>query len=326
MEVLDGDRRVDLPAGRGRALLALLALHAGEVVTADRLIDELWGENPPPTASTVVQGLVSKLRKLLEPGHGKGEPAGIIETVGPGYRLAVDPDVVDANRFKRHLDEARLVSGEARSAMLAGALRLWRGPALADFTYDPFAQRAIAALEELRLAATEARIDADLALGRHGELAAEIEGLVAAHPFRERLRGQLMLTLYRAGRQADARAASQAARKTLVEELGIEPGRPRRDVEKAILNQDRSLDPDVPIPQRGPSEPTTAEHWLPRERRMVTVCTPTSPHQERRIPKPSVLPSRARSTSRRACSAVTAPASRRSWATCSWDSSGCRSR
>jgi DNA-binding SARP family transcriptional activator len=224
MEVLDGDQRVDLPAGRGRALLALVVLHTGEVVSAERLIDELWGEYPPATASTVVQGLVSKLRRLLEPGRGKGEPAGILETVGPGYRLAVDPDAIDANRFKRLLDEARLATGEARSAKLAGALRLWRGPALADFTYEPFAQQAIAALEELRLAAIEDRIDADLALGQHIDLVAEIEELVAAHPFRERLPGQLMLALYRSGRQADALAAFQAARNALVDELGIEPG------------------------------------------------------------------------------------------------------
>ena len=271
MEVLDGDRCVDLPAGRGRALLAVLVLHAGEVVSAERLIDELWGENPPPTASTIVQGLVSKLRKLLEPGRGKGEPGGIVQTVGPGYRLTVDPEAVDANRFKRLLDEARLATDVARSATLAGALRLWRGPALADFTYEPFAQRAIAALEELRLAAIEDRIDADLALGRHGELVSEIEDLVAAHGFRERLRGQLMLALYRAGRQADALAAFQAARTALVEELGIEPGPGLRDLEQAILKQDRSLDGHVLVPQGEASEPVTAEHWLPRERRTVTV-------------------------------------------------------
>ena len=271
MEALDGDRRVDLPAGRARALLAVLMLHAGEVVSAERLIDDLWGERPPPTANTVVQGLVSKLRKLLEPGRGKGEPARILQTVGRGYRLAVDPNAVDANRFKRLLDEARLATGEARSAALAGALGLWGGPALVDFTYEPFAQRAIAALEELRLAAIEDRIDTDLSLGRHGAVVTEIEGLVAAHPFRERLRGQLMLALYRAGRQADALAAFQAARNALVEELGIEPGPALRDLEMAILKQDRSLDALASTPQPKPPEQGTAEHWLPRERRTVTV-------------------------------------------------------
>ncbi|MFL5797251.1 MAG: BTAD domain-containing putative transcriptional regulator [Actinomycetota bacterium] len=271
MEVLDGDRRIELPAGRGRALLAILALNAGATISSERLIDELWGEYPPATASTVVQGLVSKLRKRLDPARGRSEPAGVLETAGPGYRLAVDPDAVDANRFTRLLDEARRATGETRSATLAGALALWRGPALADFTYEPFAQRAIAALEELRLGATEDRIDADLELGRHAELVAEIEGLVAAHPFRERLRGQLMLALYRAGRQADALAAFRAARVSLVEELGIEPGPALRDLERAILTQDPSLDAYVSTPQSESSESSTAEHWLPRERRLVTV-------------------------------------------------------
>ncbi len=188
-----------------------------------------------------------------------------------GYRLAVDPDTVDANRFTRLLDQARLAAGEPRSAMLAEALRLWRGPALADFTYEPFAQRAIAALEELRLGAMEDRIDADLALGRHHELVAEIEGLVAEHPFRERLRGQLMLALYRSGRQADALAAFRAARDALVEELGIEPGPALRDLEVAILQQDRALDVPASAAQPASPEPASGEHWLPRERRTVTV-------------------------------------------------------
>jgi DNA-binding SARP family transcriptional activator/tetratricopeptide (TPR) repeat protein len=273
MEVLDGDRRVNLPAGRGRALLALLVLHAGTAVSAERLIDELWGESPPPTAGTVVQGLVSRLRKRLDPARRTGDTSGVLETAGPGYRLAVDPDAVDANRFTRLLNEARGAGGNARSAALAEALALWRGPALADFTYEPFAQRAIAALDELRLGAIEDRIDADLELGRHSRLVAEIEGLVAANPFRERLRAQLMLALYRSGRQAEALAAFQAARVALVDELGIEPGPALRDLERAILTQDPSLDARAPTPQQEPSESGTAEHWLPRERRLVTVLS-----------------------------------------------------
>ena len=271
MEVLDGGRRVDLPVGRGRALLALLVLYAGEVVAADRIIDELWGESSPPTANTVVQGLISKLRKLLEPRRAKGEPSGIIETVGRGYRLAVAPGAVDANRFKQLLDEARLTTGERRSTLLAEALGLWQGPPLSDFTYDPFAQRAIATLEELRLTAIEEHIDADLALGRHGELIAQIVDLVAAHPFRERLHAQLMLALYRSGRQADALTAFQAARNALVEELGIEPGPPLRDLEMAILKQDSALDARMPPSQPEPPDRSEEEHWLPRERRVVTV-------------------------------------------------------
>lgn len=137
MEVLDGTRRVDLPAGRGRVLLALLVLHASEAVTAERLIDELWGEHPPATAGTVVQGLVSRLRKELEPGRGKGEPPALLQTVGSGYRLAIEAEEVDADRLKRLLDEARGAALEVRSAMLADGLGLWHGPALADFTYEP---------------------------------------------------------------------------------------------------------------------------------------------------------------------------------------------
>jgi DNA-binding SARP family transcriptional activator/tetratricopeptide (TPR) repeat protein len=275
MEVLDGSRGVGLPAGRGRALLALLVLDAGVVVPADVLIDELWGEQPPPTASTVVQGLVSRLRKLLEPGRDKGEPAAILQTAGSGYRLAIDPLDVDAHRFQRMLDEARDLPAERRGQLLTDALALWRGPALADFRYEPFAQRAITALEELRLVATEDRIDADLAMGRHARLVAELEALTAAHPFRERLRGQLMLALYRNGRQADALAAFQTARGSLVDELGIEPGPEMRRLEQAILRQDPSL--ELPPPTSRSSRVTgragtpVAAPWLARERRNVTV-------------------------------------------------------
>jgi DNA-binding SARP family transcriptional activator len=279
MEVLDEARPLALPAGRGRALLALLVLHAGEAISAERLIDELWGEHPPATASTVVQGHVSRLRQVLEPGRDKGEPSMLLRTVATGYLLAIEPDAVDANRFKRLLDQARGATLTVRSAMLADALGLWRGPALTDFTYEPFAQRAITALEELRLAALEERIEADLALGRHGELVSEVEQLIGAHPFRERLRGQLMLALYRAGRQVNALEAYQDARAALVEELGIEPGPALQELQQAILRQDPSL--DLP-PRAGQSadamnamevsEPaTTTVHWLPRERRTITV-------------------------------------------------------
>jgi len=270
MEVLDGIRRVDLPAGRGRALLALLVLHAGEAVSAERLIDELWGEHPPTTAGTVIQGLVSRLRKELEPGRGKVDPPAVLQTVGGGYRLAIEPDAVDADRFKRLLDESRGAALELRAAMLADALSLWHGPALADFTYEPFAQRAITALEELRVIAIEDRIETDLALGRGGQLVAELEQLIGAHPFRERLRGLLMVALYRAGRQVDALEAYREARAALVEELGIEPGRGLRELEEAILRQDSSLELRPARRTEEPAEPV-AHRWLPRERRTVTV-------------------------------------------------------
>ena len=174
-EVLDGGRRVPLPSGRGRALLVLLVLHAGQPVSADRLIDELWGEGPPPTARTVVHGLVSKLRGLLEPSSGKARLDTLLQTFGSGYRLAIEPDAVDAHRFKQLIDGARVAPAEVRAARLSEALALWRGPALADFSYEPFAQRAITALEELRTQAIEDRIDADLASGCSAELVPELE-------------------------------------------------------------------------------------------------------------------------------------------------------
>ncbi|MCA1833668.1 MAG: AAA family ATPase [Actinobacteria bacterium] len=275
MEVVDGDRRVELPSGRGRALLALLVLHAGEAVSAERLIDELWGERPPPTAATVVQGLVSKLRKVLEPSRGKGAPAMVLQTVGTGYRLSIDPSAIDADLFKRIIDAAHGAPAEDRSRMLAEALGLWRGQALADFAYEPFAQRAITALEDLRLAALEERIDADLETGGAGGLVGELERLVESHPFRERLRGLLMVALYRAGRQAEALEAYRRARKALVEELGIEPGPALRELEEAILRHDPALEL-----QRAERNPVRATGWLPSERRTVTVVatdlTPSS--------------------------------------------------
>jgi DNA-binding SARP family transcriptional activator/tetratricopeptide (TPR) repeat protein len=278
LEVLDDGRPVALPGGRGRALLALLILHAGEVVSADRLIDELWGESPPPTATTALQGLVSALRKRLQPARAGGEARAVLRTVQPGYVLATDPARVDANLFRRLVEEASGAAAAERSAGLRRALSLWRGPALAEFTYQPFAQREVTALEELRLVAIEERVEADLALG-HGRLVAELEALVAEHPFRERLRGQLMVALYRAGRQAEALAVYRDARRALAEELGIEPGPELRQLEGAILRQDAALDlepsretalaagkPLHPVPGAAAAEP-----WLSGERRMVTV-------------------------------------------------------
>jgi DNA-binding SARP family transcriptional activator len=264
MEVRDGTRRLDVPGGRARALLAILALHAGDAVPSERLVDELWGEQPPPTAGTVVQLHVLKLRKLLEPDREDlGKPA-LLVTQGSGYRLAIGPGDVDAGRFKQLLDQAAGQPAELRSKLLADALKLWRGPALADFTYHPFAQSTIATLTELRLAALEARIEADLEMGREQGLIAELDALVAEHPFRERLRGLQMLALYRSGRQADALAAYRAARELLADELGVEPGPDLREIEAAVLRQDPALG-------RGHLTRALAGGWLPNERRMVTV-------------------------------------------------------
>jgi len=183
--------------------LGVLALHAGAVVSFDRLIDQLWGQAPPPTATKALHGLVSTLRKRLGPPDDGTTPQ-VLETRAPGYLLAIDRDQVDANRFRRLVAEATQAPVATKAAWLREALGLWRGPALDEFAYEPFAQAAIAELEELRLAALEERVEADLALGRHAELVAELEGLVAEHPLRERLRAQLMLALYRCGRQVDA--------------------------------------------------------------------------------------------------------------------------
>ena len=270
-EVLDGGRRLLLPSGRVRALLALLALHAGDPVSADRLIDELWGEDPPQTARTVIHDLVSRLRRLLEPRSGKIGAAALVQTFESGYRLAVEPDAIDAHRFKRLIDEARGAPADVRAAKLSAALALWRGRALADFEYEPFAQRAITALEGLRTQALEDRIEADLELGQGGDLVAELEQLIQDHPFRERLRASLMLALYRSGRQADALQAYHDARSLLVEDLGLEPGPDLRELETAILRQDPVLEA-LPT-NRAPTEPHDSPgSWLPRERRTVTVA------------------------------------------------------
>ncbi|MBV9413498.1 MAG: AfsR/SARP family transcriptional regulator, partial [Solirubrobacterales bacterium] len=197
-EVLRDDAPVALGGAQARALLAVLLLHRGEVVSADRLIDALWPERPPATAAKTVQVYVSRLRRVL------GD--GLLATRGSGYALTVEPEAVDADRFRSLASEARgeLEAGDARRAatLLAEALGLWRGPPLAEFAYAPFAQAEIARLEEARLAALEARIEAELELGRHSALVSELEGLVREHPLRERLQAQLMLALYRSGRQA----------------------------------------------------------------------------------------------------------------------------
>src|SRR4051812_43071051 len=227
--------------GRQRALLALLLLHRNEPVASDRLIDALWGEASPPTAAKVLQNHVRALRRALGDGEGKR-----LQTHGHAYALLVDDDEVDVERFEwlvREGDDAiaddRLADAAAR---LRDALALWRGPALADVAYDTFALPEIARLEEARTAVLERRIDADLALGRHADVVAELDALVAQHPLRERLRGQRMLALYRCGRQAEALEAFREARRTLSEEVGVEPGAELRGLHEAILRQDVALD------------------------------------------------------------------------------------
>jgi ABC-type transport system substrate-binding protein/DNA-binding SARP family transcriptional activator/streptogramin lyase len=226
-------RALELPAGKSRGLLALLLLHRNEVVSVDTLVDRLWGERPPATAAKNVQVYVSHLRKAL------GD--GTLLTRTPGYLLRLEPGQLDVDRFQALLEEARGQQPAQAAERLRAALALWRGEPLADFRYDSFAQEEIRRLEELRLAALEERIEAELALGRHEDVLSELESLARANPLRERLQGQLMLALYRCGRQAEALEAYRAARRRLVEELGLEPSPELQRLERAILAHDPTL-------------------------------------------------------------------------------------
>lgn len=247
LEVAWEGRAVSLGRGVERTVLAILLVHANEVVSVDRLADELWGERAPEGARKAIQVYVSRLRKALEQGSPETGAQERIQTRGPGYVLVVDDGELDSLRFARLCDRAssELSDGDPRLASQTWreALAVWRGPALADVAFEPFAQGEIARLEDLRLAALEDRIDADLACGRHRELVGELEALVAQHPLRERLQGQLMLALYRSDRQAEALEGYRRARSSLVEELGIEPGEPLRALHQAILRHDPELMP-----------------------------------------------------------------------------------
>jgi DNA-binding SARP family transcriptional activator len=234
LEVIEDGQPLALGGTKQRALLACLLLRANQVVSADRLIEELWPGAAPRTAAKTIQVYVWRLRKEL--GEGR------VVTRPPGYLVRVGPSEFDLFRFEELLEKARDLDRMHAAEPLREALALWRGPPLADLSYEAFAQTEIARLEELRLAALEERIEADLATGRNAELVGELEALVRRHPLRERLRGQLMLALYRSGRQAEALEVYQAARRTLVDELGLEPGAALQRLEKAILQQDRSLD------------------------------------------------------------------------------------
>ena len=272
LEVSAEGEAVALGPPQQRSLLALLLLNANEVVSRDRIVDELWGEHPPATAAKLVQVYVSALRKLLEPGRGRAGPNRLLITRTPGYLVEIGPDDLDLTRVESLRDEAAeaLARGDAAAARskLGHALSLWRGQPLADFAYESFAQTAIARLEELRLAVLEERIEVDLELGADGDLVGELEELVEQHPVRERFRAQLMLALYRAGRQADALDVYQAARKALTEGLGIEPGRQLRDLQEAILRQDPLLDIRPTAESRTESSPRV---FVGRERELSTL-------------------------------------------------------
>ena len=213
--VLDG-QAVQLGGQRQRALLAALLVHHGQVVSTGRLVDLLWGERAPKTATTSLQNAVSQLRRELG--------ADIVQTRAPGYLVAVEPDELDAARFEALFAQARVAPAAERAALLRSALALWRGPALADLADEEFTQGEIRRLEELRLDAQEERIAADIELGLHREVTGELEALAAVSPLRERVCYLRMLALYRSGRQAEALQVFRDTRHAFSEQLGIEPG------------------------------------------------------------------------------------------------------
>ena len=249
VEVWRGGARVPLSAAKQRMIVAVLALRLGEVVSLDVLIDRLWGERPPRTAQKAVQVYVSELRKLVE-----SDPRAprVIVSQHPGYRLIAAPDELDLRRFERLWDTGReaLAAGDAGAARepLSDALALWRGPPLAEFRYEDAFSTDIGRLEEMHIGCLEDRIEADLRCGRHASVIGELEALVREHPLRERLCGQLMLALYRSGRQAEALAAYGRARATLVEELGIDPSPDLLRLQRQVLAQDAALVPPAAHP------------------------------------------------------------------------------
>ncbi len=241
LEVVGESGPVALGTVKERLVLAVLLLHANEVVSRDRLIDELWGESPPPTAKKAVNVYVSKLRRTLT--HDGADP---IQTVAAGYRLSIDADQLDSAQVQQLLTRARASASagelDTASELFRQALALWRGRTLAGLELESVGRHEIEQLEELRLTARMDRIDCDLALGRHEQLIGEVNRLVGEYPLRERLRAQQMLALYRAGRQAEALDAYQLARQTLVEDLGIEPSEALQRLQRGILAHDPALE------------------------------------------------------------------------------------
>jgi DNA-binding SARP family transcriptional activator len=253
LEVARDGEPVPVTGRNQRSLLTLLLLRANEVVSAERLVNEIWGERPPKTATTSLQNAVSQLRKLLG--------ADVLVTRAPGYVLAIPPEQLDLGRFERLLREARQSNAADRARLMREALGLWRGPALADSELESFAAAEAQRLEELRLAATEDWIEAELELGRAGQVVADLEALARANPLRERLRAQLLLALYRTGRQADALKAYHEGRRVLVDELGIEPGRTLQGLYAQILRQERTLEARTSTQAPEDAVDATEEVW-----------------------------------------------------------------
>jgi len=255
LEVLsDAESPVNVGSSKQRSLLGALLLHPNETVSTSSLVDAIWGERPPATAEKLVQGYVHALRKQI------GD--GVLQTSAPGYRLRVDRRSLDLAEFERLRDEARAASLPQAVVLRGQALALWRGPALADVVIEGSGGHAVARLDELHLSTQIEQIDAELALGRHAKVVGELEALVAANPYQERLAAQLMLALYRSGRQADALEFYRGLRRRLDEELGLQPSQELRDLEAAILRQDSEL----AAPRTAATAATVAEE-APEDRR-----------------------------------------------------------
>ena len=254
-EVRDGERNLPLGGAKQQAALAILLLHHNQVVSRDRLIDGLWGDSPPATAAHTIEAYISRLRKAL---HQDGHPDRLV-TRPPGYLLRIGDGEFDLQRLDVLMDQGRRALGaddpQAAATVLREALALFRGAPLEDLAYVPFAQAEVGPLDDLRLAAVELRIDADLALGCDADLIGELQALVAEHPRRERFWAQLMLAYYRSGQQGEALATYDRARRRLVEELGIDPGRPLQQLHQQILRQDPGLERIQVVPVAVDVEP-----------------------------------------------------------------------
>jgi DNA-binding SARP family transcriptional activator len=277
LEVLDSGLKLELGGVKQRSLLAVLLLHFNEVVSVDRLTDELWGSSPPRTAGKSIQVYVSRLRKQL------GDDR--ILTQPPGYLLRAAPSELDVARAEQLIASAQQADPPTASQRLREALDLWRGSPLDDLAFEPFAYTEVARLDELQWVALESRIDADLAAARHASLLPELQSLIRRHPLRERLHRQLMLALYRSGRQAEALDAYRRARDTLMEELGLEPGDELKRLERSILQQDPVLDlPIAPVQSTSAPAPERSLIVVPNDLAaldaLLTVATPLAADRE----------------------------------------------
>jgi DNA-binding SARP family transcriptional activator len=274
LQVVRDGARLSLGGAQQRAVLAFLLTERQRAVSVDEIADALWGERPPAGYATTIQTYVFHLREVLEPERTKGDPPGVLVTEPGGYRLKIDPKTVDAADFERLIESGesfveRGLPAEG-AADLRRALSLWRGSVLADLAGYEFVARLRSRLDEVRLRAIESRIDADMALGRHGSVIAELNSLAESHPLREHLQAQRILALYRAGRQADALAAYRSVRGRLMEELAVEPGAELTNLHRLILNQDGGLQLERAAPVPPPTAKLSNEPSVPVRRRRAS--------------------------------------------------------